>query len=284
MTALPRRALALLLALLCAAPLALAIGPADPPGSVRLPDGALAIPMRADTPAWLTPALQAKINMAGEFGLAYDIVKEQPIPVANVLFIRPGSWMMAPAWCTMNFVYGNAGSYQIGSAGHCTSAGDSVILVVVPGVLASIGNTASSVNGGPGNDWSLVNIRASFQANVDANVADVWGPDGSYTGPDFNVLSPAPTKYSGWGTATPGVPRAGVTIGAIGGAWYCECVISPGDSGGPMLMVTAAHPLGQALGLTTHLVTGGTYTALGTRITVVPATVKSGDLNPLPPA
>ena len=40
-------------------------------------------------------------------------------PLPGEIGIRPGSWMIAPAGCTMNFVFGSPGSYSIGTAGHC---------------------------------------------------------------------------------------------------------------------------------------------------------------------
>ena len=274
-------------------PLALLAAPASsgapvelPEGAVVMPDGTIAVPLGAATPAEYTDVIHQKVLAAGEKGLAYDSINDQEVAVAtDFLFIRPGAWMWSPSWCTMNFIYGTAGNYEIGSAGHCNQQGQDVVLVVYPGVFANIGKTRAHENAGPGNDWSLTTVKSSFQQYVDANVADIWGPQGSWSG-EFRILESKPAKHvgHGLGIGTGGTPRAGVVIGQIGTVGSCECVIAPGDSGSPLLVITPDAPLGKAFMVITHLSIGGSATGLGTVMDGVPATVKSGDINPLPPA
>lgn len=285
----PRIAVLLAFSLLAIASAASSVGaPVElPPGAVILPSGGVAVPLRLDTPAEYTADIHARVLAAGEKGLAYDVERAEEVAVAtDFLFIRPGAWMWSPSWCTMNFIYGSPGSYQIGSAGHCNNVNSDVVLVVYPGVFANIGRTSASHNNGPGDDYSLVNIRSNFQQYVDANVADIWGPQGGKYVGQFNALGSLPAKHVGHGTAigTGGTPRAAVAFGAIGTTGYCECAIAPGDSGSPFLVITPQYPLGQGFMVITHLAVGSSYTGLGTLLTHVPSPLVDGDINPLPPA
>jgi hypothetical protein len=68
--------------------------------------------------------------------------------------------MIAPAGCTMNFVFGSPGSYSIGTAGHCGKSGEDVVLLTLaPGganpVLVELGTVQKSVDGGIGNDLAV---------------------------------------------------------------------------------------------------------------------------------
>src|SRR6185295_10743899 len=108
--------------------------------------GGHAIPLKAAKPAWFTDALAARVAAAD--GAPVAAPPEAPLP--GEVGIRPGSWMIAPAGCTMNFVFGSPGSYSIGTAGHCGNAGDPVtLLTLAPGganpVLVDIGTVQKSV-------------------------------------------------------------------------------------------------------------------------------------------
>lgn len=248
------------------------------------------IPLGQPRPDWVTDELVAKAVAASARGAGYDPELDEEVPLAtNYAFIRPGSWMMAPAWCTMNFIYGSPGAYSIGTAGHCTSAGDPVVIVVAypfrPTLMLHIGNTATSVNGGVGNDYALVPILPTMQPFVDANVADIGGPqNGVYTGTPTRLVA----KHFGHGLAvgTGGTPRAGVITSATNSAFFMDGAAAPGDSGSPVLGVTLDSPLGQGVGILTHLVVfgPGLTTVAGTRLGVVPATMVNGDIVPTAPA
>ena len=207
-----------------------------------------AVPLKAATPAWFTDALAARVDAAN--GAPVAAPPEAPVPGA--VGIRPGSWMLAPAGCTMNFVFGSPGSYSIGTAGHCGNAGEAVtLLTVAPGganpVLVELGTIQTSVNGGIGNDFALVSIRPELQSWVSPTMAVVLGPCGSYTG-----SGPEPVFHYGHGLAvgTGGTPRAGLALTWQSAAFGWSGAAAPGDSGSAVRVNTGM----QAAGDLTHLV------------------------------
>jgi hypothetical protein len=293
----------LALALLLALPLGfagasrVAIDPlaGHPEGTYVMEDGRLAIPLRAPTPSSYTPEIHQKVLQAAENGNGYDPATDSEVALSpHFLFIRPGAWMWSPSWCTMNFIYGTPGNFKIGSAGHCNAVGQDVVLVLMAstgtsGVFVNIGKTEASHNNGVGDDYSITAIRSNFQAYVDANVAVIGGPQGgAYTGSIY-FGSPLVAKHFGHGNGigTGGTPRVGLATYSPAGtrSWYCECAAIYGDSGSGVLVTTPAAPLGQALGVLTHLVVGENLSLVaGTRSDVIPYTVRNGDIVPLPPA
>ena len=89
-----------------------------------------AIPLKAAPPAWFTDELAARVREAN--GAPVAAPPEAPLP--GEVGIRPGSWMISPAGCTMNFVFGSPGAYSIGTAGHCGKNGEAVtLLTLAPG-------------------------------------------------------------------------------------------------------------------------------------------------------
>jgi hypothetical protein len=207
-----------------------------------------AIPLKAATPAWFTDELAARVAAAN--GAPVDAPPEAPLP--GEVGIRPGSWMIAPAGCTMNFVFGSPGSYSIGTAGHCGNNGDDVVLLTLaPGganpVLVDLGTVQKSVNGGIGNDFALVSIRPELQSWVSPTIAIVAGPCGSYTG-----AGPEPVFHYGHGLAvgTGGTPRAGLALTWESTAFGWSGAAAPGDSGSAVRVNSGM----QAAGDLTHLV------------------------------
>ena len=210
--------------------------------------GGHAIPLRAATPAWFTDALAARVDAAN--GAPVAAPSDAPLP--GEVGIRPGSWMIAPAGCTMNFVFGAAGSYSIGTAGHCGAAGEEVVLLTIaPGganpVLVELGTIQRSVDGGVGNDFALVSIRPELQSWVSPTIAVVAGPCGSYTG-----SGPEPVFHYGHGLAvgTGGTPRAGLALTWQADAFGWSGAAAPGDSGSAVRVNSGM----QAAGDLTHLV------------------------------
>ena len=220
----------------------------------RTVDGAVpyglghAIPLKAARPAWFTDELAARVHAAN--GAAVAAPQDAPLP--GEVGIRPGSWMIAPAGCTMNFVFGSPGSYSIGTAGHCGNAGETVtLLTLAPGganpVLVDIGTVQKSVNGGIGNDFALVSIRPELQSWVSPTIALVAGPCGAYGG-----SGPEAVFHYGHGLAvgTGGTPRAGLALTWQASAFGWSGVAAPGDSGSAVRVNTGM----QAAGDLTHLV------------------------------
>jgi hypothetical protein len=210
--------------------------------------GGHAIPLKAATPAWFTDELAARVHAAN--GAPVAAPTDAPLP--GEIGIRPGSWMLAPAGCTMNFVFGSPGSYSIGTAGHCGNAGEPVtLLTLAPGganpVLVDIGTIQTSVNGGVGNDFALVSIRPELQSWVSPTIAVVAGPCGSYGG-----SGPEPVFHYGHGLAvgTGGTPRAGLALTWQASVFGWSGAAAPGDSGSAVRVNTGM----QAAGDLTHLV------------------------------
>ena len=206
------------------------------------------MPLKAATPAWFTDALAARVDAAN--GAPVAAPPEAPLP--GEVGIRPGSWMLAPAGCTMNFVFGSPGSYSIGTAGHCGNAGEAVTLITLaPGganpVLVELGTIQKSVNGGIGNDFALVSIRPELQSWVSPTMAVVARPLRLLHG-----LGPEPVFHYGHGLAvgTGGTPRAGLALTWESTAFGWSGAAAPGDSGSAVRVNTGM----QAAGDLTHLV------------------------------
>ena len=220
-----------------------------------------AVPLSSPTPAWYTSALHTAVVDAaarGE-GVALPTGAEVDVPASGLAFtgIRPGSWMLFPAGCTLNFVFGSPGSYAIGTAGHCTSVGEEVTIVAAPGVLMNIGTTVTSVNNDVGDDFALISIRPEMQQHVRPSMAHFGGPTGAGD-PQFGDVA----QHTGHGLVigTGGTPRAGAVVyrgagdhpGSDAFAWAGAA--APGDSGSPVTLAGGA-----AAGNLTHLVVGGPY-------------------------
>jgi hypothetical protein len=229
-----------------------------------LPDSGKAVPLAAPTPDWYTAELHAQVLAAGVEGV--PLPEGVELPESALLFtgIRPGSWMIAPAWCTMNFVFagggngrgngrgngGNGSGLAIGTAGHCTDVRDEVVLVMAPGVLVYIGDTTKSVDGGVGNDFALVAIRSEVADLVNPSMAIVAGPTGTGDPQHGDAMT-----HVGHGVVigTGGTPRAGVVGHRDGDVYGWAGAALFGDSGSPVRDV-----LGEASGNLTHLVAGTT--------------------------
>lgn len=223
-------------------------------------------PLEAPRPSWYTDELHAQVIAAGARGI--PLPEGVEVPASGLAFtgIRPGSWMISPAHCTMNFVFGTPatsgtskrgkggnGGYSIGTAGHCTEkVGDEVVLVALgptspTPVLIHIGNTVKTTgDAGVGNDFALVSIRPELQSWVSPAMAHWGGPTGAYTG-----TSPMPMVHSGHGLAvgTGGTPRAAQGLYVERDAVYWAGVTIFGDSGSAINTAT-----GLAQANVTHIV------------------------------
>jgi hypothetical protein len=260
-----------------------------PKGAEPLPGGGYAVPLVAETPDWYTADLHARVVAAGERGESVPIPEDVKVPQSALLFtgIRPGSWMLAPSWCTMNFVFGDGslaaapasssasddsfapkmkrpkptktsggGGLYIGSAGHCGAVGDEVVIVGAPGVLMNVGSIVKSVDNGIGDDFSLTKIDPAWYSSVNPSMAYFGGPTGTRS-PAFG--DPILHVGHGLGVGTGGTPRAGVvTYGAgsgdAGEAYGWSGAANLGDSGSGV-----RHAAGPAVGNLTHLVVGTKY-------------------------
>ena len=164
--------------------------------------------LRRQTPSWFTPSVERKLrrDRDGVVGAPVDA------PLPGEVGIRPGSWMIAPYWCTMNFIFRKGGTLAIGTAGHCLEGNEPVVLLTVAPtggdpVLVELGKVLLKRDGGVGRDYGLVAIPPERHDWVFPTMGVVGGPCGTYTGGD-----PQPVAHYGHGLAvgTGGTPRAGM--------------------------------------------------------------------------
>ncbi|HYN37511.1 MAG TPA: hypothetical protein VEV82_11130 [Actinomycetota bacterium] len=246
-----------------------------PRGAIDLGGGNYAQELKKESPKWYTPQLHERVVAAGKLGQSVPLPENAHIPQSALAFtgIRPGSWMLAPSWCTMNFVFG--GTDSIGTAGHCAAVGDEVTIVAAPGVLMAIGTTTKSVGGGIGNDFALIDVYPAMEQYVNPSMAIVAGPTGTKApalGDAILHVGHGLAIGTG-GTLRPGVvtypnfPIAGDIFGQDkndANAYGWNGAASPGDSGSAARAAT-----GEAVGNVTHLVVGTDYlpsTFVGTTI------------------
>lgn len=244
-----------------------------------------AVPLATETPDWYTPELHAEVLAAAELGEGVPLPDGVQVPASALAFtgIRPGSWILFPAGCTTNFVFGSVatsgtttttsngksgtrgngggpkasstGDSYIGTAGHCAEVGDEVTIVAAPGVLMNIGTVVKSVDRGVGDDFALIDIRPEMEQHVNPSTAYFGGP--TATGdPQFGDA----VLHAGHGVVigTGGTPRAGLVVyrgpGDSGDAFAWDGAATPGDSGSFVL-----ESDGTAAGNLTHIVIGGPY-------------------------
>jgi hypothetical protein len=213
-----------------------------------------AIPLKGSRPSWYTDELAARVH--ANPGVPVAAPGDAPLPGA--VGIRPGSWMLEPAGCTMNFVFQSGSTLGIGTAGHCVnSVGEAVVLLTVaPGganpVLVDIGTVVVTHNNGIGDDFALVSIRPQLNSWVFATTAVVGGPCGSYGGSGPETV----WHYGhGLGIGTGGTPRAGLALrwGTNEFGWSGLAIF--GDSGSPVRVGTGLAAAGDL----THLVVDTTW-------------------------
>ncbi|WP_189055932.1 hypothetical protein [Longimycelium tulufanense] len=207
-----------------------------------------AIPLHGKRPDWYTAELQEQVDDAA--GQPVPAPTDAPLP--SEVGIRPGSWMISPAGCTMNFVFTKGGRFGIGTAGHCVDkVGDEVVLLTLaPGggnpVLVEIGKVVVTHDGGIGDDFALVGIRPELQSWVSPTTAVIGGPCGQYDG-----SGPETVAHYGHGLAigTGGTPRPGVALTWNDDAYGWDGAAIFGDSGSPVRVTDL-----KAAGNLTHLV------------------------------
>lgn len=272
-------------------PTALTVHPAGIRGAQPLDGGGWSVPLRAAQPDWFTPELEAQASKRPTPAPKAARPVGPDVPLSGYIGIRPGSEMIAPSGCTMNFVFQKSGVYAIGTAGHCVEkVGEPVtLLTIAPGtpptvdnlVVVEIGNVISRTENGIGADFALVSIKPELQSWVFATEAGVGGPCGTYTAdgtaPDVNGWNPlvkgenpieaGETIYHyghGLGIGTTGTPRTGVATAWTTDAYYWAGAVIFGDSGSAARIQDF-----RAAGDVTHLVINLKYVGYnaGTRIT-----------------
>jgi hypothetical protein len=241
--------------------------------------GARPQPLRAARPAWFTEKKERRVRKDP------DNVQMAPVdaPLPGEVGIRPGSWMISPFLCTMNYIFQNGGTLAIGTAGHCVDNSNPVLLTVAPGggnpVLVELGRVLLKRNAGIGQDYALVEIPPALHSWVFPTIGVVGGPCGIYGANDPTAIA----HYGhGVGIGTGGTPRAGMgfalaedPIGVKGTDWDWDAdsivwagLINGGDSGSAVRVAG----LGAVSNLTHGIgITGLEPSAIawGTRVTTI---------------
>jgi hypothetical protein len=164
------------------------------------------VEMKAPQPSWFTPELEAKVRENGVAAAPVDA------PLPGQVGIRPGSMMISPFICTMNYVFQKSGTVAIGTAGHCLDGNEPVILLTVAPtggdpVLVELGSVLLRQDAGVGRDYGLVEVPPERRDWVFPTIGAIGGPCGIYSGGD-----PQPVAHYGHGLVggIPGTPRAGM--------------------------------------------------------------------------
>src|SRR5437763_5656519 len=177
--------------------------------------------LRAPHPAFMTKKFRAQVRKAGPHGkptpkqagpgpldVCPGFDPSSPSPSTSV--VSAGTCEVYPYGCSANFIYSNGSQYYVGTAGHCVDkvGQDIYMQVSTPGVgpsIADVGTVAKFVNGGVGNDYSVIAIKPGFAVDPKSPVG---GPQGIYTG-----CGPETVRYWGHGYAVavgPGQPGGGL--------------------------------------------------------------------------
>ena len=162
--------------------------------------------LKAPRPDWFTPALAQQVHENGMAAAPVDA------PLPGQVGIRPGSMMISPFICTMNYIFQKGGVVAIGTAGHCIDGNSPVTLLTVAPtggnpVLVELGQVLLHQNAGVGRDYALVEVPPERRDWVFPTIAAIGGPCGIYTGGD-----PQPVAHYGHGLVGgfPGTPRVGM--------------------------------------------------------------------------
>jgi hypothetical protein len=245
-----------------------------------LASGARPQKLRRESPSWYTPAVARRLRNDRDGVMAAPV--DAPLP--GEVGIRPGSWMVAPYLCTMNFLFQKSGTLAIGTAGHCLESGEPVVLLTLaPGganpVLVELGKVLLKRDAGVGKDYGLVAIPPALRAWAFPTIGLVGGPCGVFGGGD-----PQPIAHYGHGVGvgTGGTPRAGMGFeladdpGLVRGVdwdWDADSIvwaglINGGDSGSAVRTGTlpAVSNLTHGIGITGL---EPSAIAWGTRVTTI---------------
>jgi hypothetical protein len=162
--------------------------------------------LKAPQPDWFTPELQQQVHENGMAAAPVDA------PLPGQVGIRPGSMMISPFICTMNYIFQKGDTVAIGTAGHCVDGNEPVVLLTVAPtggdpVLVELGKVLLKQNAGIGRDYALVEVPPERRDWVFPTIAEIGGPCGIYSGGD-----PQPVAHYGHGLVGgfPGTPRAGM--------------------------------------------------------------------------
>jgi hypothetical protein len=227
------------------------------------------VELKAERPSWFTPELEQQVHENGMAAAPVDA------PLPGQAGIRPGSMMISPFICTMNYIFQKGDTVAIGTAGHCIDGNEPVVLLTVAPtggnpVLVELGQVLLKRDAGIGQDYALVEVPPERRDWVFPTIAEIGGPCGIYSGGD-----PQPVAHYGHGLVGgfPGTPRAGmgfeltpeqeqdlnsiVRIKGVDWDWDADSIVWAGylyggDSGSPVRIgrLPAVSNLTHGIGIT----------------------------------
>ena len=171
--------------------------------------------LRRSSPAWYTETKKSK-RPQGEGDTTMAPV-DAPLP--GEIGIRPGSMMISPFICTMNFIFQkgeHARDRDRGPLRRRTSR--STLLTLAPGggnpVLVELGRVLLKRNAGIGKDYALVEIPPELHSGCSRR-----SPSSAARAVSSPTNDPQPVAHYGHGVGigTGGTPRAGMGFALDGG-------------------------------------------------------------------
>lgn len=172
--------------------------------------------------------------------------------------IQPGSRMVEPAGCTMNFLFADdAGNQYIGTAGHCVGFSSGVdVELSGTGKIGSVAWVARHPA-----DFALVRIDPSMYGLVNPAMRYWGGPTGLAV---YAEIAPGTAVYQYGhglllGSNEISRARAGTVTVPTACRYHANLPVLFGDSGSPTMIGD-----GRALGVATHI--PGLFLHSGTRV------------------
>lgn len=205
-------------------------------------------PITMDLPAWLDTDALARLRAGNPVAVPVGAA----VPPLGMT-IAPGSWLLFPNWCTLNFVFREAstGAIGIGTAGHCIAPGQRAEVVMVdarPGgrllaTLRPIGIATRVWAGGIGHDFALIEVFPDLVPLVDPAIRGARGPCGAYDG----ILATGPST---WVPGTPfPITQGGLPLVHVGHGLAV-------GTGGTIRIATGAEPRPEHV-QTSHIAVNG---------------------------
>lgn len=168
--------------------------------------------------------------------------------------IRPGTWMTAPALCTMNFIFNatgrlsDGGPFYIGTAKHCVGRVGrpvelSLVLDGTSPVAMRVGEVSHVTKGAtlPDRDFALVRIDPALEHLISPSMAVVGGPTSVMSDA---IDAPIVMVGHGAGIGTGGRARLGRLVCRCPDdaehGWGAVMPVIAGDSGSPVRTLDGA--------------------------------------------
>jgi hypothetical protein len=196
-----------------------------------------------------------RLALGGILGSAVLVAGSAMPAAAATHVIQPGSSItMGGSFCTLNWIYDGAGrragTVYAGTAGHCVSGKGQKIKLASGSLGTAVETIGVVAYKSKKLDYALIRLASSVRSQVKAAMAGHPGIPAGVAGTSATKVGDV-CQFSGHGVATDGTTltqqqRVGVLVSNTRTQHYCDGVVTPGDSGGPVADVTAGN---KALGI-----------------------------------